>query len=199
VIILSVNKILISALALFIGLGIMASAGSILNDAERYLKEITITDIDIDSTTAATTSFTATDYISTLDAEYLYNNFEDLYSFTIIQGESTYEIIANGSIIDNTWTFGTGIASSVTITKIPVKLIEYNIGGTYLLNLEEYGFTFDGEYINLDSNSALTLEFTWQLEQYTTLGRLTNVATITMVIAILSTATYFTLKGRAKA
>jgi len=63
-------------------------------------------------------------------------------------------------------------------------------------------YTFNSQTIDLNNDTEtypITITFEFQLESFTTLGRLTNVATITMVIAILSTATYFTLKGRATA
>jgi len=201
---LSANKILIAALAMFIGLGIMASAGSILDDAERHLKEYKLEDIVLyDLTTDDAVNFDPTDYgLSILDAEYILNNLNNVYNLTLTQNGTDYELINNGTILDSNYDWyerNDGYELKYGVT----RPFYYDIlSSNYNMFIYLFSYTYNSQTIDLENDTVtypITLTFEFQLESFTTLGRLTNVATITMTIAIISAATYFTLKGRAKA
>ena len=206
---MSANKILITAFALFIGLGIMTSAGSIIGDAERHLLsyETVIEVADIEQGDPASFGGIALIYLdetnlTELQSAYLFNNFENIYNLKI---HETY-LIQNGSLINSSnyfWFFDGSTQDTwyISSTLPDASPVTYEFAITY--NGTDYIIAIDANYETIydialeDYPFEITFEF--ETAEFTTLGRLTNVATITMTIAIISTATYFTLKGRAKA
>ena len=202
------NKILIIATALFFGFGIMLASGSIIGDSERHLKEYIITEIAF-TENESNYIFSLEDYISALDAAYIYNNVDTLY-FMQIEDTYTQDIIyiQNSTILDSNYTLDTAALGDETAkilrdTDVSGQLawwIQTDTPNNYDMYINTLPYTYNSTSIDFSgTNSVFTVTFQWQLEEFTTLGNLANVATIVMVVAIISTASYLALKGRASA
>lgn len=204
------NKILIIATALFFGFGIMLASGSILGDSERHLKEYIITEIQF-TENEDNYIFSLEDYISALDAAYIYNNVDTLY-FMQIEDTFTQDIIyiQNSTILDSNYSLDTvtldpsnetaKILRDSDVSGQVAWWIQTDTPNNYDMIINTLPYTYNSTSIDFSgTNSVFTVTFQWQLDEYTTLGNLANVATIVMVVAIISTASYLALKGRASA
>ena len=210
------NKIIFAAIVLFIGLGILGAAGSVINASFGYVEEETIT---YELTTTKDLYFYPDDYgLTQIQMSYIFNNFPDIYKFTIEQNGNTYTIVDNFEVLDSNFSIDPTsedfLPGGYQIDdNISTVIFLYSTSfSRYIMYIANDPITFNSQTIDIDSTDVdsdpaterellypITLTFEFLVETYTPLGRLTTVATIIMVLSVLSTATYFTLKGRATA